>query len=144
MKKSEIWQKSCSLCKSLIFFGIYSTPAGKRFLQLQQQVDTLQEENFKLETCEDFIYAYLLIPTMYLMHAFDMGSIWDYIFWFISILNYFWFVIDPGVITLFFFAAKDDMRIKFDVLTKECAELKQKVGYSYFLKWLSNFWLQIQ
>lgn len=74
MKKSEIWQKSCSLCKSLIFFGIYSTPAGKRFLQLQQQVDTLQEENFKLETCEDFIYAYLLIPTMYLMHAFDMGS----------------------------------------------------------------------
>nr|XP_022318582.1 protein Hook homolog 3-like [Crassostrea virginica] len=53
-------------------FDDSSTPAGKRFLQLQQQVDTLQEENFKLET------------------------------------------------------SKDDMRIKFDVLTKECAELKQK------------------
>lgn len=53
-------------------FDDSSTPAGKRFLQLQQQVDVLQEENFKLET------------------------------------------------------AKDDMRIKFDVLSKECAEMKQK------------------
>ena len=56
LKNSEVWQKSCSLCKFFIFFGIFSTPAGKRFLQLQQQVDTLQEENFKLETCEDFIH----------------------------------------------------------------------------------------
>eukprot|EP00105_Crassostrea_gigas_P024105 XP_011444240.1 PREDICTED: protein Hook homolog 3 isoform X1 [Crassostrea gigas] len=53
-------------------FDDSSTPAGKRFLQLQQQVEVLQEENFKLET------------------------------------------------------AKDDMRIKFDVLSKECAEMKQK------------------
>lgn len=31
-------------------FIFSSTPAGKRFLQLQQQVEVLQEENFKLET----------------------------------------------------------------------------------------------
>ncbi|XP_060072280.1 protein Hook homolog 3-like isoform X1 [Ylistrum balloti] len=30
-----------------------STPAGKRFQQLQQQVDKLQEENFKLESSRD-------------------------------------------------------------------------------------------
>ncbi|XP_048759175.2 protein Hook homolog 3-like isoform X2 [Ostrea edulis] len=53
-------------------FDDSSTPAGKRFLQLQQQVDALQEENFKLET------------------------------------------------------SKDDIRIKFDVLSKECTDLKQK------------------
>lgn len=29
------------------------------------------------------------------------------------------------------FTAKDDMRIKFDVLSKECAEMKQKVCFQF-------------
>lgn len=40
---------------TLITFIFFSTPAGKRFLQLQQQVEALQEENFKLETCKTLI-----------------------------------------------------------------------------------------
>lgn len=40
---------------NLITFIFFSTPAGKRFLQLQQQVEALQEENFKVETCKALI-----------------------------------------------------------------------------------------
>jgi hypothetical protein len=29
--------------------GIFSTPAGKRYQQLLQQVEKLQEENFKID-----------------------------------------------------------------------------------------------
>ncbi|KAJ8306098.1 hypothetical protein KUTeg_016643 [Tegillarca granosa] len=51
-----------------------STPAGKRYQQLQQMVENIQEENYKLET------------------------------------------------------ARDDFRIKYEVLAKDFAELKQKNG----------------
>jgi len=33
----------------IITFGIFSTPAGKRYQQLLQQVEKLQEENFKID-----------------------------------------------------------------------------------------------
>lgn len=35
------------------------------------------------------------------------------------------------------FTAKDDMRIKFDVLSKECAEMKQKVCFQFQIHLLS-------
>lgn len=46
------FKNECVIIHVYIFFTFIfsSTPAGKRFLQLQQQVEVLQEENFKLET----------------------------------------------------------------------------------------------